>query len=87
MARKSHRVGPATDDAGARTMAYRACVPFVCAVCHGPILPDQLFSRRATFVTWGAVGTGTTPPICVTCRPLRLEETTDAPAPTYGGAS
>ncbi len=67
------------DDVGTRTTAYRACVPFVCAQCHGPILPDQLFSRRATFVAWAAVGTGTWVPMCVTCRPLRLEEAAAAP--------
>jgi len=73
------------DDAGTRTMAYRACVPFVCAQCHGPILPDQLFSRRATFVAWAAVGTGTWVPVCMTCRPLRVEETTNTPSPADEG--
>jgi uncharacterized RDD family membrane protein YckC len=76
MPRKSQRIGPATDGDGGRTMAYRACQPFVCAQCGSAILPDQMFSRRSTFVTWGAVGTGTTAPICVTCRPLHLEEAT-----------
>lgn len=79
-AAKSHRVGPAMDSEGARTMAYRASAPLVCARCKGRIEPDALFSRRSQRVTGGAVGTLMTEIICVACRPLRLEETADGPS-------
>jgi len=79
MPRKSQRVGPTTDSEGAQTMAYRACQPFVCAQCRGAILPGSLFSRRAQHVAWAAVGTGTWVPVCMTCRPLRLEGAAEAP--------
>jgi len=88
MPRKSHVVGPATARDGVRTMAYRACQALVCAQCGGAILPDSLFSRRSQHVPWAAVGAVTTAPVCVTCRPLRVDgvteatETTEAPAPT-----
>ncbi len=79
MPRKSQRVGPTTDRDGAQTMAYRACQAFMCAQCGGAILPGTLFSRRSQRGAWATVGTGTTVPMCVTCRPLRLEEAAAAP--------
>ncbi len=82
MPRKSHVVGLATDSEGARTRAYRACESLVCAQCRGAILPESIFSRRSRHVTWAAVGAVTTAPVCVTCRPLRVEETTDTLSPT-----
>ncbi len=82
MPRKSHVVGPATARDGVRTLAYRACQALVCAQCGGAILPDSLFSRRSRHVTWAAVGAVTTAPVCVTCRPLRVDGATEASAPT-----
>ncbi len=79
---KSRVVGPATDSDGMRTTAYRAVVPFVCVQCTGAILPGHLFSRRSQHVTWAAVGAVTTAPVCVTCRPLQMDGTADAPVPT-----
>ncbi len=79
---RSHVVGPATDSDGMRTTAYRASVPLVCVQCTGAILPGHLFSRRSQHVTWAAVGAVTTAPVCVTCRPLQMDGTADAPAPT-----
>ncbi len=81
MPRKSQRVGPTTDSEGVHTMAYRACQSFVCAQCKGAILPGSLFSRRSQHVAWAAVGTVTTTPVCITCRPLRLKEATESPPP------
>jgi len=79
---RSHVVGSATASDGARTTAYRASVPLVCAQCTGAILPDQVFSRRSPHVTSAAMGGVTTAPVCVTCRPLRIDGTADAPVPT-----
>jgi len=81
MPRKSQVVGLATDSEGARTRAYRACESLVCAQCRGAILPKSIFSRRSRHVTLAAVGTVTTAPVCVTCRPLSMEGTTNAPSP------
>jgi len=74
---KSHQVGRATLDTGVVTTAYRAVAELACSVCGRPIAPGVLFSRRtrrtplhASIQTTGAM---TTEPICVTCRPLRLE--------------
>ena len=79
---KSHVVGSATASDGARTTAYRASVPLVCAQCTGAILPGEVFSRRSQHVAWAAVGGVTMAPVCVTCRPLRMDGTADAPGPT-----
>jgi len=75
---KSNRVGRATLDDGVVTTAYRAVVAFECALCGRPIAPGVLFSRQtrrtplhASIQTTGAM---TTDPVCVTCRPLRLED-------------
>ena len=81
---KSHVVGPATDGQGARTTAYLAIVPCVCVQCRRAILADDVFSRRSQHVPVGTTGAVTTAPVCVACRPLRVEGTTDAPAPTEG---
>lgn len=82
MPRKSQRVGSTTDSDGVQTMAYRACQPFVCAQCGRVILPESLFSRRSQHVAWAAVGTVTTVPVCVTCRPLRVEGIANATSST-----
>jgi len=87
MSYKSQRMGLATDSAGARTRAYRAVVALVCSQCGRAIDAGQLFSRRSQRVTWPALGTATTVPLCVACRPLRLEERGDAPATLGGGMS
>lgn len=82
---RSHVVGSATASDGARTTAYRASVPLVCAQCTGAILPDHLFSRRSSRVTWATMGAVTTAPVCVTCRPLQVDGAAAAPAPTDEG--
>ncbi len=70
---KSHRVGRATWGAGVGTTAYRAVAAFTCVQCDGTITPGALFSRQSRHTPMGAVSGTTTDPICVTCRPLRLE--------------
>jgi len=79
---KSHVVGPATDSDGMRTTAYRAVVPCVCVQCRRVILRDDVFSRRSQHVPVGSMRGVTAAPVCVACRPLRVEGATDAPAPT-----
>ncbi len=74
---KSRVVGPATDGQGARTTAYRAVVPCVCVQCRRAILVDDVFSRRSPHVPVGTTGAVTTAPVCVACRPLRLDANAD----------
>jgi len=81
---KSHVVGPATDGQGARTTAYLAIVPCICVQCRRAILADDVFSRRSQHVPVGSMRGVTAAPVCVACRPLRVEGATDAPAPTEG---
>jgi hypothetical protein len=79
MPRKSRVVGPATDSDGMRTTAYRALEALACAHCGGAIAPDALFSRRArrtpvrAMGATGITGGTTTEPLCIACRPLRLD--------------
>jgi len=84
---KSHRVGPALLPDGTHTTAYRAVGDVRCGACARLIPPGHLFSRgvqqrqrRGTF----GVGLAKVP-LCVACRPVQVEEDTDAPAPTDGG--
>jgi len=72
---KSHRVGRATLATGVVTTAYRAVVAFTCVECAGTIAPGALFSRQTRRTPTGALGVPTNDPVCVTCRPLRLEDT------------
>ncbi len=72
---KSHRVGRATLDDGVVTTAYRAVATVECAQCAGTIAPGALFSRKSRRTPSGMFGLTATDPICVTCRPLRLEGT------------
>jgi len=81
---KSHLVGPATLSDGGRATAYRAVTSLVCVQCRGRIERGQVFSRRAQHAIVGVMGTLRTEPVCVTCRPLRLEEDADGPA-SLGG--
>jgi len=74
---KSHVVGSATDGNGARTTAYRAVVPCVCVQCRRAILADDVFSRRSQHVPVGSMRGVTAAPVCVACRPLRLDATAD----------
>ncbi len=71
---KSHRVGRATLATDGVTTAYRAVVAFECVQCAGTIAPGALFSRRSRHTSWSALGAPATDPVCVTCRPLRLED-------------
>lgn len=72
---KSHRVGRATLGTGVVTTAYRAVVAFTCVQCAGVIMHGALFSRRSRRVPAGALSvTQTTEPVCMTCRPLVLED-------------
>jgi len=70
---KSHRVGRATLDDGVGTTAYRAVVAFTCVQCARTIPPGALFSRQSRHTSWGTMGSPANDPVCVTCRPLRLE--------------
>jgi len=71
--RKSHRVGRAMFSDGTITTAYRALVQHKCTQCAETIPPGALFARRSQHATWPAIGTVTTMPVCVACRPLRLD--------------
>jgi len=71
---KSHRVGRATLATGAFTTAYHAVVAFACIACGRTIAPGELFSRQTRHTPTGALGRPTTDPICVTCRPLHLQD-------------
>ncbi len=74
---KSHRVGQALVDDGVVAPVYRAVVAFECAQCAGAIGPGEIFSRQTrrapVHVALRTTGLLTIEPICVTCRPLRLE--------------
>jgi len=70
---RSHRVGRATLATGGTTIAYRAVAPFECVQCAGIIAPGALFTRQTRHTPTGAMGVTTTDPICVTCRPFRVE--------------
>ncbi len=77
MPHKSSRVGHATLNNGVGTTAYRAVVQHECAQCAGTITPGALFSRRAPRALLTATG-AKTEPICIVCRPLRLDSAGDA---------
>jgi len=81
---KSHRVGRATLDDGVITTAYRAVAAVTCVQCGAMIAPGSLFSRRTRHASAGAMGASpTTEPVCVVCRPLRLDDAAgDASAAT-----
>jgi len=76
---KSHRVGRAMLNNGVVTTAYRAVAAVECAQCAGAIGPGEMFSRQTrrapVHVPLRTTGLLTIEPICVTCRPLRLEDT------------
>ncbi len=75
---KSHRVGRATLVSGVVTTVYRAVTTFTCVQCAGTIAPGVLFSRQTRRTPTGALGVTTTDPVCVTCRPLRLDDAGNA---------
>jgi len=75
---KSHRVGRATLASGVVTTAYRAVTAFTCVECAGAIAPGALFSRKPRRTPPGAFGVTGTDPVCVTCRPLRLDDAGNA---------
>ncbi len=72
---RSNRVGRATLATGGVTTVYRAVAAFECVQCAGTIAPGALFSRQSRRTPMGAMGVPTNDPVCVTCRPLRLEDT------------
>ncbi len=76
--KKSHQVGRAVLDTGAVTMAYRAVVELACARCGRAIMPGDLFSRRTQRSPQRAFATMTMEPMCMACRPLRLDDAGDA---------
>lgn len=76
---KSRLVGPAVQDNGHRTTAYKAMEPHTCGACGRTIAPGELFSRRTAYrgplspgAHLGGVSLLGLAPLCVTCRPLRL---------------
>ncbi len=73
---KSNRVGRATLANGVGTIAYRAVGDrYDCGQCGQAIAPGALFSRRTQRIPIGARGvTPTTEPVCLTCRPLYVED-------------
>jgi len=71
---KSHRVGRATLGDSLVTPAYRALVEFTCGQCGRTIAEGELFSRQTRRAPVNAMAAPTTVPICVTCRPLCLED-------------
>ncbi len=76
---KSRIVGPARQSDGTTTTAYQAVESLVCGQCGADIAPDALFSRHGR-PRVGARGGGyyqsglTQVPVCIACRPLRVEE-------------
>jgi len=70
---KSTCVGPAIDGAATLTTAYRAVVTVECVECKGAINPGDLFSRRSQPVARDMIGALTTAPVCLACRPLRVQ--------------
>jgi len=74
---KSRLVGPARQLDGTTTMAYRAVAPHVCGQCGMEIAPDALFSRHAARMTRASTIGMTQAPVCVACRPLRMEGDAD----------
>ncbi len=78
---RSHPIGLVTLDDGRPIAAYRAIVRLTCTDCARPILPGDLFSRRTQPVSRLSAGQGRVD-VCVVCRPLRVEDHADTPAPT-----
>jgi len=78
---RSHRIGLVTLSDGRPIAAYRAIVRLTCTDCAGPILPGDLFSRRTQPVSRLSAGQGRVD-VCAVCRPLRVEDHADTPAPT-----
>jgi len=74
---KSRLVGPAWQADGTTTPAYRAVAPHVCGQCGAAIAPDALFSRRTVSRVEASAINLTQAPVCVACRPLRVEGDTD----------
>ena len=66
---KSRVVGPARQDDGATTMAYRAVQPHVCGECGAEIAPDALFSRRTVQRTQTLPTSLARMLVCTICRP------------------
>lgn len=77
---RSNRVGRATLTSGVATTAYRAVITFACVECAGTIAPGALFSRQTRRTPSRGVGMPTTDPVCVTCRPLRLDDSGETAA-------
>ena len=78
---RSHPIGLVTLDDGRPIAAYRAIVRLTCTDCARPILPGDLFSRRTQPVSRLSAGQGRVD-VCAVCRPLRVEDHADTPAPT-----
>lgn len=79
---KSHRVGRGMLNNGVVTTAYRAVAAVECTQCAGAIGPGEIFSRQTrrapVHVALRTTGLLTIEPICVTCRPLRLDDVGEA---------
>jgi len=78
---RSHPIGLVTLDDGRPIAAYRAIVRLTCTDCARPILPGDLFSRRTQPASRLSAGQGRVD-VCAVCRPLRVEDHADTPAPT-----
>ena len=78
---RSHRIGLVALSDGRPIAAYRAIVRLTCTDCARPILPGDLFSRRTQPVSRLSAGQGRVD-VCAVCRPLRVEDHADTPAPT-----
>jgi len=74
---RSRIVGRARQPDGATTTAYRAVAPHVCGHCGATITPDALFSRRTASRVGASAINLTQAPVCITCRPFRVEGDTD----------
>ena len=75
---KSLVIGPAVLLDGTRTTAYRALTALVCAQCGAEIVVGGVFSRRGRHAPGGFMGGGAVmEPVCLACRPVRVEGTDD----------
>jgi integral membrane sensor domain MASE1 len=71
---KSNYVGRAIDGTASVTTAYRAVIALECVECTGAIGPGHLFSRRSQPVARRMIGALTLAPVCLACRPLRMQD-------------
>ncbi len=73
---KSLLLGAAQQPDGRPTMAYRALEALMCEECRAEIAVGHVFSRRSRHVRV-ATGYVSSAPVCVACRPVRVDGAAD----------